>query len=51
MYVYLSIYVSGVIEVYRFAKRIHTVSRGPGKKYMTPEKSKPLLMCVLINYY
>ena len=50
--IYLStcIYLSGVVEVYRFAKRIHTASRGPGKKYMTPGKSEPLLMCVLINY-
>ena len=30
----------GIAELFRFAKRIHVASKGPGKKMMSPTKCK-----------
>ena len=48
---------TGIVELYRFAKRVHVASRGPGKKCMSPTTSecngmslhleKPAILCTL----
>lgn len=40
----------GIAEVYRLAKRVHTASRGFGKKFMSPSK-RMLCLSWLLNYW
>jgi hypothetical protein len=39
--------LSGLVEVYRFAKRIHTTSRGPGKRFMSTTRGESLTKLML----